>query len=92
MASDIILVSGTTLAGIGMITLAALHGWVCYCAPIHSADGRQLGVLDLVALDQGGHGHRTAVDGDHRLGGGIDCGGPVDRRVVLGARPGGEAS
>jgi len=25
----------------------ALHGWVCYCAPIHAADGRVLGVLDL---------------------------------------------
>ncbi|MBY8862412.1 transcriptional regulator [Nocardia sp. CA2R105] len=27
--------------------VAALHGWVCYCAPIRGADGRQLGVLDL---------------------------------------------
>ncbi|RDI60414.1 helix-turn-helix domain-containing protein [Nocardia pseudobrasiliensis] len=27
--------------------VAALHGWVCYCAPIHASDGRQLGVLDL---------------------------------------------
>ncbi|MCM6775230.1 transcriptional regulator [Nocardia sp. CDC159] len=27
--------------------VAALHGWVCYCAPIHAPDGRQLGVLDL---------------------------------------------
>lgn len=27
--------------------VAALHGWVCYCAPIHSPDGRVLGVLDL---------------------------------------------
>lgn len=27
--------------------VAALHGWVCYCAPIRAADGRQLGVLDL---------------------------------------------
>lgn len=27
--------------------VAALHGWVCYCAPIHGPDGRQLGVLDL---------------------------------------------
>lgn len=27
--------------------VAALHGWVCYCAPIHAADGRRLGVLDL---------------------------------------------
>ncbi|GAA3224252.1 transcriptional regulator [Actinocorallia longicatena] len=25
----------------------ALHGWVCYCAPIHSADGSVLGVLDI---------------------------------------------
>lgn len=25
----------------------ALHGWVCYCAPIHGADGRRLGSLDL---------------------------------------------
>jgi hypothetical protein len=25
----------------------ALHGWVCYCAPIHAPDGRVLGVLDL---------------------------------------------
>ena len=25
----------------------ALHGWVCYCAPIHGPDGRILGVLDL---------------------------------------------
>lgn len=27
--------------------VAALHGWVCYCAPIHSPDGQTLGVLDL---------------------------------------------
>ncbi|MEV6390207.1 transcriptional regulator [Nocardia xishanensis] len=27
--------------------VAALHEWVCYCAPIRGADGRQLGVLDL---------------------------------------------
>ncbi|WP_246011329.1 transcriptional regulator [Nocardia mexicana] len=27
--------------------VAALHGWVCYCAPIHTPDGRRLGVLDL---------------------------------------------
>ena len=25
----------------------ALHGWVCYCAPIHDRDGQVLGVLDL---------------------------------------------
>ncbi|TMR90095.1 GAF domain-containing protein [Nonomuraea basaltis] len=25
----------------------ALHGWVCYCAPIKAPDGRVLGVLDL---------------------------------------------
>jgi hypothetical protein len=27
--------------------VAALHGWVCYCAPVHGPDGRVLGVLDL---------------------------------------------
>ncbi|WP_109530153.1 MULTISPECIES: sigma-54-dependent transcriptional regulator family protein [Nocardia] len=27
--------------------VAALHGWVCYSAPVHGPDGRQLGVLDL---------------------------------------------
>ncbi|WP_218026813.1 GAF domain-containing protein [Nocardia inohanensis] len=27
--------------------VAALHGWVCYCAPIRDAQGRTLGVLDL---------------------------------------------
>ncbi len=27
--------------------VAALHGWVCYCAPIRGQDGRVLGVLDL---------------------------------------------
>ncbi|UKD59174.1 MULTISPECIES: GAF domain-containing protein [Amycolatopsis] len=27
--------------------VAALHGWVCYCAPIRDARGRMLGVLDL---------------------------------------------
>ncbi|NYI04426.1 GAF domain-containing protein [Allostreptomyces psammosilenae] len=27
--------------------VAALHGWVCYCAPIHAPGGRVLGVLDL---------------------------------------------
>ncbi|MGW1024425.1 GAF domain-containing protein [Streptomyces sp. NPDC002577] len=27
--------------------VTALHGWVCYCAPVHSPDGRILGVLDL---------------------------------------------
>ncbi|WP_019930667.1 hypothetical protein [Nocardia sp. BMG111209] len=29
--------------------VAALHGWVCYCAPIHAPDGHRLGVLDLSA-------------------------------------------
>lgn len=27
--------------------VAALHGWVCYCAPIRDRRGKQLGVLDL---------------------------------------------
>ncbi|MEU0133081.1 GAF domain-containing protein [Streptomyces sp. NPDC006296] len=27
--------------------VTALHGWVCYCAPVHGPDGRVLGVLDL---------------------------------------------
>ncbi|KNE82540.1 MULTISPECIES: helix-turn-helix domain-containing protein [Streptomyces] len=27
--------------------VTALHGWVCYCAPIHGPDGSVLGVLDL---------------------------------------------
>ncbi|WP_367320300.1 GAF domain-containing protein [Streptomyces sp. HUAS ZL42] len=27
--------------------VTALHGWVCYCAPIHAPDGHVLGVLDL---------------------------------------------
>ncbi|MFJ4244015.1 transcriptional regulator [Streptomyces iakyrus] len=27
--------------------VSALHGWVCYCAPVHGHDGRVLGVLDL---------------------------------------------
>ncbi|MGW4400374.1 GAF domain-containing protein [Amycolatopsis nivea] len=27
--------------------VAALHGWVCYCAPIRDARGQVLGVLDL---------------------------------------------
>lgn len=27
--------------------VTALHGWVCYCAPIHDPGGRVLGVLDL---------------------------------------------
>ncbi|MGY2008437.1 transcriptional regulator [Nocardia gipuzkoensis] len=27
--------------------VAALHGWVCYCAPIRGTGGRQIGVLDL---------------------------------------------
>lgn len=27
--------------------VAALHGWVCYCAPIRDPHGRVLGVLDL---------------------------------------------
>ncbi|WP_338315963.1 GAF domain-containing protein, partial [Streptomyces bohaiensis] len=25
----------------------ALHGWVCYCAPVRAPDGRILGVIDL---------------------------------------------
>ncbi|ROO89212.1 hypothetical protein EDD29_6899 [Actinocorallia herbida] len=25
----------------------ALHGWVCYCAPLHGPDGAVLGVLDI---------------------------------------------
>ncbi|MEU5612753.1 transcriptional regulator [Streptomyces sparsogenes] len=27
--------------------VAALHGWVCYCAPVHGPDGDVLGVLDM---------------------------------------------
>ncbi|MFF6783759.1 GAF domain-containing protein [Streptomyces sp. NPDC012510] len=27
--------------------VTALHGWACYCAPIHSPDGQVVGVLDL---------------------------------------------
>ncbi|WP_431677719.1 GAF domain-containing protein [Kitasatospora sp. KL5] len=27
--------------------VSALHGWVCYCAPVRSSDGRILGTLDL---------------------------------------------
>lgn len=27
--------------------IEALHSWVCYCAPIHGPDGRQVGLLDL---------------------------------------------
>ncbi|GAA2772083.1 helix-turn-helix domain-containing protein [Streptomyces virens] len=27
--------------------VTALHGWVCYCAPVHGPDGRLLGVLDM---------------------------------------------
>ncbi|CAL9608563.1 hypothetical protein SUDANB6_05602 [Streptomyces sp. enrichment culture] len=27
--------------------VTALHGWVCYCAPVRGPDGRVLGVLDL---------------------------------------------
>ncbi|MFI9155603.1 transcriptional regulator [Streptomyces sp. NPDC053367] len=27
--------------------VTALHGWVCYCAPVHGPDGRILGVLDM---------------------------------------------
>ncbi|WP_149550124.1 transcriptional regulator [Streptomyces marokkonensis] len=27
--------------------VSALHGWVCYCAPVHGPDGRVLGVLDM---------------------------------------------
>ncbi|NJP51785.1 transcriptional regulator [Streptomyces sp. SBST2-5] len=27
--------------------VSALHGWVCYCAPVRAPDGRILGVLDL---------------------------------------------
>ena len=27
--------------------VAALHGWVCYCAPVRAPGGRVLGVLDL---------------------------------------------
>ncbi|GLV79809.1 helix-turn-helix domain-containing protein [Streptomyces hygroscopicus] len=27
--------------------VTALHGWVCYCAPVHGPDGRVLGVLDM---------------------------------------------
>ncbi|WP_320782814.1 GAF domain-containing protein [Streptomyces sp. CRN 30] len=27
--------------------VSALHGWVCYCAPVRAPDGRVLGVLDM---------------------------------------------
>ncbi|MFE3543606.1 GAF domain-containing protein [Nocardia sp. NPDC059177] len=35
--------------------VAALHGWVCYCAPIRAADGTLLGVLDLSTTWQRSH-------------------------------------
>ncbi|GGK35662.1 transcriptional regulator [Nocardia camponoti] len=35
--------------------VAALHGWVCYSAPIHGPDGRQVGVLDLSSTWERSH-------------------------------------
>ena len=51
--------------------VAALHGWVCYCAPIRAADGTLLGVLDLSTTwkrsHPTGHGHRAHHDQRHRV-------------------------
>ncbi|TDP40926.1 transcriptional regulator [Nocardia ignorata] len=35
--------------------VAALHGWVCYSAPIHGPDGRTVGVLDLSSTWERSH-------------------------------------
>ncbi|MFD8249102.1 transcriptional regulator [Nocardia sp. NPDC059691] len=42
--------------------VAALHGWVCYSAPIHGPDGRQVGALDLSSTwDRSHPAVRTSV-------------------------------
>ncbi|MEU8203073.1 GAF domain-containing protein [Streptosporangium sp. NPDC049046] len=48
----------------------ALHGWVCYCAPIRSPGGRVLGVLDLSSTWE--RSHPLAMPALHTLVGAIE--------------------
>ncbi|MFI8997870.1 GAF domain-containing protein, partial [Streptomyces sp. NPDC053542] len=52
--------------------VAALHGWVCYCAPIHAPDGRILGVLDLSTTWD--RSHPLAMSTVRTLAAGIEAG------------------
>ncbi|MET8054761.1 GAF domain-containing protein [Streptosporangium sp. NPDC005286] len=48
----------------------ALHGWVCYCAPIRAPGGQVLGVLDLSSTWE--RSHPLAMPALHTLVGGIE--------------------
>ncbi|MEV0600220.1 GAF domain-containing protein [Streptomyces sp. NPDC050315] len=65
--------------------VAALHGWVCYCAPIHAPDGRILGVLDLSTTWD--RSHPLAMSTVRTLATSIEAG----LRTVPGALPGQES-
>lgn len=75
----------------------ALHGWVCYCAPIHGPDGSVLGVLDLSSTWDRSHplampalrtltaAVETRLAERHRAGGGLVAGHGGWRLTCLGA-------
>ncbi|MBF6328214.1 GAF domain-containing protein [Nocardia transvalensis] len=70
--------------------VAALHSWVCYCAPIHAPDGRRLGVLDLSTTWDRSHPLamstvRALVSAiESRLPAGLPAAGPELRLECLG--------
>ncbi|MFE4694978.1 GAF domain-containing protein [Streptomyces sp. NPDC056749] len=76
--------------------VTALHGWVCYCAPVHGPDGRVLGVLDLSTTWDRSHplamatvrGLVSAIEAGLRTGTPgtpLPAGAPVLRLTCLGA-------
>jgi GAF domain-containing protein len=67
--------------------VAALHGWTCYCAPIHAPDGRILGVLDLSTTWD--RSHPLAMSTVRSLVSAIENGLRVGPPVRVPGRPGG---
>jgi hypothetical protein len=65
--------------------LAALHGWVCYCAPIRDTQGRVLGVLDLSTTWD--RSHPLALSTVRLLAAGIEERLREDRALEAGAYP-----
>ena len=66
----------------------ALHGWVCYCTPLHGPDGSVLGVLDLSSTWD--RSHPLAMPALRTLAGAVEARLAERRRQEAGTLSGGE--
>lgn len=69
--------------------VTALHGWVCYCAPLRAPDGRVLGVLDLSTTWD--RSHPLAMTTVRSLASAVEAGLRAAAPTVLPARSSGDA-